>query len=213
MTGQNPNKRSRRARRARPLRVEALENRALLAASTVTITGRPLAGLIQQAQQGKQTASAVINRMLTTLETQLTSGPLADLITGKVNGNGFVVEAQILEARYEQDVDQQHLPQSRTVNPILKMEGQRIVADLVSLNQQSAAGLTCMPGPKGQEGRSSPSRCRQGFCDQRHVFLDGLEVSLQLAYGLDRPAPIAEGEELEPVALRAMGLVERHQLG
>ena len=103
----SPHRRKRRARRVRFLRLESLESRALLSTTTESFTGPSLSDLIQQAQNGKDTAAAAIDRMEQALESQLTSGPLADLTSGTVDGNGFVSEVQSLESSYEQDVDQQ----------------------------------------------------------------------------------------------------------
>jgi hypothetical protein len=97
--------------------------------------------LIQQAYGGRDTSSATISTMLQALQTQLTSGPLADLSAGTVDGNGFITEAQSLEASYAQNVDQQLSPAFPNIDSILKLQGQRIIAGLVSLNQQSTEGL------------------------------------------------------------------------
>jgi len=135
------NRQRRRVGQRRVFRVEALEERALLAASAETFTGPSLTDLIVLARQGTDTAQAGINRMLQALETQLTSGPLADLNNGTVDGNGFVTEVQSLAASYAQNVDQQLLPEFPNVDTLLKLQGQRIVADETSLNQQSSVGL------------------------------------------------------------------------
>ena len=79
--------------------------------------------------------------MLQSLETQLTGGPLADLGSGAVDGDGFVQEVQSLESSYEQNVDQQLSPEFPNVDEILKLAGQAIVADVISLNQQNTVGL------------------------------------------------------------------------
>ena len=79
-----------RVSRGRIFQVESLEQRALLAATAETFTGPSLNDLITLAKDGTDTSSAAINRMLNALETQLTSGPLADLTGGTVDGNGFV---------------------------------------------------------------------------------------------------------------------------
>src|ERR1017187_2259853 len=141
MNFQRKKTRSGRADQGRIFRVEALEVRALLATSTATFSGPSLNDLIALARQGEDTAPAAINRMLTALETQLTSGPLADLNAGTVDGNGFVTEVQSLEASYAQNLDQQLLPSFPNVNTLLKLQGERIVADETSLNQQSSVGL------------------------------------------------------------------------
>ena len=68
-------------------------------------------------------------------------GPLADLSSGAVNGDGFVQEVQSLESSYEQNVDQQLSPEFPHVDEMLKLAGQAIVADVISLNQQNTVGL------------------------------------------------------------------------
>ena len=130
-----------RGSRGRALNVECLEDRKLLAATTETFAGPSLTSLIQQAYGGRDTSIATISTMLQALQTQLTSGPLADLSAGTVDGNGFITEAQSLEASYAQNVDQQLSPAFPNIDTILKLQGQRIVASLVSINQQSSEGL------------------------------------------------------------------------
>jgi hypothetical protein len=133
--------RSRRARRVLSLGPESLETRALLSTATETFTGPSLTDLIQQARSGKDTAPAAFSRMEQALQTQLTSGPLADLNAGTVAGNGFVAEVQGLEASYEQDVDQQISTEFPNVDAIMKLQGQRVVADVIALNQGATVGL------------------------------------------------------------------------
>lgn len=139
--------RNRRARRAQSFGPEILETRALLstasasATSSATFNGPSLSDLIQQARSGTDTAPAAISRMEQALQTQLTSGPLADLKAGKVSGNGFVTEVQNLEASYEQNLDQQLSPEFPVVDAILKLQGQKVVADVIALNQEASVGL------------------------------------------------------------------------
>lgn len=124
---------------------EILESRALLSTTSATagttFNGPSLSDLIQQARSGTDTASAAISRMEQALQTQLTSGPLADLKAGKVSGNGFVTEVQNLEASYEQNLDSQLSPEFPNVNEILKLQGQKVVADVIALNQEASVGL------------------------------------------------------------------------
>jgi len=130
-----------RAGQGRVFRVEALEERALLAASAETFSAPSLNDLIVLARQGHDTAPAAINRVLQALESQLTSGPLADLTAGTVDGNGFVTEVQSLDASYAQNIGQQLLPEFPNVDTLLNLQGERIVADMTSLNQQNSVGL------------------------------------------------------------------------
>ena len=105
-----------------------------------TFVSPSLSGLIAEANRGVNTGPAVINTMLSALQTQLTSGPLADL-NAAPTGDGFVTESQDLVSSYSQSVDQQLLPRFPHIDQILQLQGQRIVADLVSLNQQETVGI------------------------------------------------------------------------
>jgi hypothetical protein len=79
--------------------------------------------------------------MLKALQSQLTSGPLADLNAGTVDGNGFVTEVQSLVGSYGQNVDQQLLPHFVNIDQLLLLQGQRIAFDMVALNQENTVGL------------------------------------------------------------------------
>ena len=92
--------------------------------------------------------------MVQALETQLDSGPLADLTAGTVNGNGFVSEAESLESSYESYADSELLPRFPNVDEMIKLQGQAVVSDLVALNQANSVGLTTTangsrPGQRG----------------------------------------------------------------
>ncbi|SIN75807.1 hypothetical protein SAMN05444166_0675 [Singulisphaera sp. GP187] len=137
----NNHKSERRRARGRVFHAEVLEGRALLTAATESFTGPALSGLIAEAWRGKNTSAAAINLMVGSLQTQLTKGPLADLTSGAVDGNGFIQEVQNLEASFEQDVDRQLLPHFANVDTMIKLQGQRVVADLIALNQQDSVGL------------------------------------------------------------------------
>ena len=119
--------------------VESLEDRALL--STVAFNPPDLKPLIALAHEGENTAAATINKMISSLQSQLLSGPLADLNASTVDGNGFVAEVQSLAASYEANADTQLSPAFPNVDQLIKLQGQRIVADVISLNQQSTVGL------------------------------------------------------------------------
>jgi Bacterial Ig-like domain (group 3) len=120
--------------------LEHLEDRRLLAAATEAFSGPSLSGLISQAYHGKDTAVATIKTMLSALQTQLTAGPLADLNSSAVDGDGFITEVQSLVTSFNQNVDQQLLPHFTHIDNMLKLQGQQVVANLVSLNQQSTVG-------------------------------------------------------------------------
>ena len=118
--------------------VECLEDRRLLA--TGTFNAPSLSGLIAQAWEGQDTSHAAINTMLKALQAQLTSGPLADLQAGTVNGDGYVTEVQSLVGSYAQNVNQQLLPHFVNIDQLLLLQGQRMVADAVALNQENVVG-------------------------------------------------------------------------
>src|SRR5271166_2299101 len=139
MSTQRRESKGRRSARGRVLLLEHLEDRRLLA---TTFTGPSLSGLISQAFSGKDTAQATIKTMLSALQTQLTNGPLADLNSGAVVGDGFITEVQSVVASYNQNVDQQLLPHFTHIDNMLKLQGQQVLANLISLNQQSDVGLT-----------------------------------------------------------------------
>ncbi|QEH32219.1 Bacterial Ig-like domain (group 1) [Aquisphaera giovannonii] len=128
-----------RALRARGFRVEHLEDRRLLATSPFNAPS--LSGLIAEAWQGQDTSRAAIRTMVTALQSQLTGGPLADYTAGTVDGSGLVSEATGLVAGYVQSADSQLLPHFVNIDTILRLQGQKVVADLASLNQQLSAGL------------------------------------------------------------------------
>src|SRR5271165_6913628 len=140
MSTQRSGSKNRRAVRGQVFLLERLEERRLLAAVTEAFTAPSLSGLITQAYQGKDTAEAAIKTMLSALQTQLTNGPLADLNSGAVNGNGFITESQSLVESFNQNVDQQLLPHFTHIDNMLKLEGQAVVAYLVALNQGSTVG-------------------------------------------------------------------------
>jgi hypothetical protein len=121
--------------------VEGLEPRALLAVATESFQAPDLTDLKEMARRGVNTAPAAIDRMVQALETQLTSGPLADLQAGTVDGSGFVQEVAGLVASYQANADQQLSPGAPNVDNLIKLQGARIQADVNALNQQSTAGL------------------------------------------------------------------------
>jgi hypothetical protein len=96
--------------------------------------------LILEADRGKITQPAMISTMIQALEQQLDGGPLADLKSVVVDGPGFVKEVQSLVSTYDHVIGKQ-LPRFQGVDKVLVVEGQRIVADSVSLIQQHTVGL------------------------------------------------------------------------
>jgi hypothetical protein len=130
--------------RRRGISIESLERRALLA-TTETFVAPSLTSLITQAEHGKNTSQAGINLMVDALQSQLQSGPLADLNSGAVTNNGFITEVQSLEASFESNVDLQLSPKFPNIDILLKLQGQRVVSDLIALNQQETVGLITNP--------------------------------------------------------------------
>jgi hypothetical protein len=118
-----------------------LEQRALLAAATETFNLPSLTHLIIQAREGINTAPAAINLVLTSLASQLLSGPLDDLQSGTVDGAGFVTEVQAMQSSYDAAIKDAFIPEFSNVNTLLVLQGQRITADLSALNQQNTVGL------------------------------------------------------------------------
>ena len=138
MNMQRTQSRGRRGARGRIFLLEPLEDRQLLATAS---TWPSLSGLISQALNGKDTSQETIKVMLSALQSQLTSGPLADYNSGTVDGFGMVSEAQSVVAGFNQNVDQQLLPRFPHIDNLLKLQSQQVTASLVSLNQQSFVGL------------------------------------------------------------------------
>jgi hypothetical protein len=124
---------------------EVLESRTLLA-SAATSSGSKIHDAIADARQSTPTAAATINLYLKALETNLLSGPVQNLAVGSVDGNGFVQQAQTLEASYESAVDQELYPAYPRIDTMLKLAGEAVVAEYVSLNQQATVGLISSSG-------------------------------------------------------------------
>jgi hypothetical protein len=121
--------------------VEGLEARALLATGTGAFQAPDLSDLIREAFNGVNTAPAAINREVQALGAQLITGPLADLKAGTVDGDGFIQEVSTLVTSYETTIDQQLSARFPTVSKMMTLQGERILADLSSLNQQATVGL------------------------------------------------------------------------
>ncbi len=186
-----------RAVRRGDFRIEALEQRALLAAATESFNLPSLTHLIIQAREGYNTAPAAINLVLTSLASQLLTGPLADLRSGAASGDEFVTEVQGLESSYEAAVNQAMLPQFPNVDTLLVLQGQRIVADVSALNQQFSVGLLSLTDFASQADTAinglvggplfslhTPltgyATVTQGFESSLHNIVDGLGASVPL---------------------------------
>jgi hypothetical protein len=134
-----------RADRRGDIRFETLEQRALLAAATETFNLPSLQHLIIQAREGVDTAPAAINLVLTSLASQLLSGPLANLHSGAATGDEFVTQVQGMQSSYDSAINTALLPEFPNVDTLLVLQGQRIVAEEVALNQQHSVGLISLP--------------------------------------------------------------------
>ncbi|MGC8641029.1 MAG: beta strand repeat-containing protein [Isosphaeraceae bacterium] len=90
---------------------------------------------------GVEPSVVAIRRSLADLRSQLTTGPLADLNSGAVRGDGFIAEAQSVEQGWKQGIDQKYLPRFKAIDDLLTLQGLRVVADLVSWNEQGFVGM------------------------------------------------------------------------
>lgn len=72
-----------RTQRERRIALEPLETRALLAVANEVFLGPPLTPLKVLAREGVNTAPVAIAWMLSAYESQLASGPIADLQAGR----------------------------------------------------------------------------------------------------------------------------------
>jgi len=136
--------------RRRGIAVESLERRALLTTVTETFVAPSLTSLINQAEKGKNTTPAQIKLMVGALQSQLKTGPLADYNSGAVNGNGFITESQSLEASFEANVETQLGTKFPNNQELIVLQGQRVVANLISENQQATVGLIPTSSLSGQ---------------------------------------------------------------
>ncbi len=136
-----PQRRVRRARRGRRLHLESLESRALLATTAETFTGPSLSDLIQQAQNGQDTAPAAISRMEQALEDaahqRSAGGPRVR------GGRRQWLRVRGAEPRVELRTGSRPaaLPRVPERQRDPQAPGPAGRGDVVSLNQQNAAGL------------------------------------------------------------------------
>ena len=134
-----------RVGRRRGVSIETLETRALLTVASETFVAPSLTTLLTEARKGQNTSVAVISKLEASLQSQLESGPLADLNSGAVTNSGFVQEAQALEASFEQNPTVTKLPRTFTkidVQALVVNQARLVVASLVAENTQATVGLT-----------------------------------------------------------------------
>jgi hypothetical protein len=141
---------SRRFRRCVAVGVECLEGRALLA--TATFSPPDLTGFIEAARNGKNTGPATINTMVSALQNQLTSGPLADLTAGTDTPASFQTAVSDLVTSYQSNVNAQLSPEFPNITNILNLEGTKIESELSALVTQESVGLITSATLQAQAG-------------------------------------------------------------
>jgi|GEM_PF-2661546 len=138
MSGKSGDGQRRRAR-ASAVSVEGLESRALLA--TGAFVAPDLTPYIRAAFHGSNTGPATIQRMLSSLESQLTSGPLADLQSGVDTPDTFATDVNDLITSYQSNVALQLSPRFPTITNILNAEGTKVSSLVAAYETQLEAGL------------------------------------------------------------------------
>lgn len=117
---------------------ESLEARELLAAN---VTWPSLAPYIAAADKGINSGEATIHKMVSALEAQLTSGPLAGLQAGTLNPSTFQSDVAGVVSSFRSYVDGQLLPRFPTIDTILNLQATSIESQLSALDAQETAGL------------------------------------------------------------------------
>jgi hypothetical protein len=181
--------------------LEALEQRTLLAAPAESFNLPSLTHLIIQAREGVDTAPAAINLVVTSLASQLLSGPLADFNSGAVNGDGFVAEVQSMVSAYDSAIKRALVPEFPNVYTLLVLQGQRITADESALNQQNTVGLLS-DSDFATQAENAINALTNGPLFSLHTQLTGyanatqsFEASLHnIADGLGASAPLAPSD-------------------
>ncbi|HWE36999.1 MAG TPA: hypothetical protein VG406_10570 [Isosphaeraceae bacterium] len=128
-----------RRRRALAPGVEGMEGRALLATST-TFVAPSITDLVAGARNGVNTAPATIDRLLGALESQLNSGPLADLNSGAVDQAGYQTEVASLVTSFDQSISTL-LANYPNVLELTTLAADAVPADVAALVQQQSVGL------------------------------------------------------------------------
>src|SRR5262245_19215511 len=81
--------------------LECLEERSLQAATGTAFVFPNVGTVAASARRGARNTPALVTILLTALQSQTTRGPLANLATGAVDGNGFVSEVSSLVASFD----------------------------------------------------------------------------------------------------------------
>jgi hypothetical protein len=100
---------------------------------------------IQAAFHGRNTGPATIQRMLTSLETQLQTGPLAQLQAGTIDMATFATNVNNLVVSYQSNVSLQLSPSFPTITSILTLQGTKVESLVAAVEAQSTAGLITSP--------------------------------------------------------------------
>jgi hypothetical protein len=87
-------------------------------------------------QAGQETVRTTIRRLTGALQAQLTDGLLADLNTGRIDGDGFTSGVAGLVVRFKQDVDRQLLPTRPRMAARLKDQADQLQAQLIAQVRQ-----------------------------------------------------------------------------
>jgi len=129
---------ARRRSRGTAPRIESLEDRSLLATSVFVAPN--ISDLIAAANRGQNTSQATINREISALQSQLRSGPLADLNSSTGTQAAFVSETNALVASFNQVVDGQLLPRYPNVDAQTKSQGARVQSNFLAQNASNPGG-------------------------------------------------------------------------
>lgn len=97
-----------------------------MATGTGTFVAPDLTPYIRAALNGANTGAATIDRMLTSLEDQLTAGPLANLTAGTDTPATFSTEVNNYVVSYQASVSQQLSPRFPNITSILNLNGTKV---------------------------------------------------------------------------------------
>jgi hypothetical protein len=136
-----PGTRRKRSQPIQPLILETLEGRTLLAASLQTFLAPSVADLMRLGTFGINTGPAAIQRFVNSLQSQLNSGPLANLNDFSIIDHEFVEEVQSLKLSFEQSIDTEFQSSAPNIDQLIKLQGQRISADMVAAYRENTADV------------------------------------------------------------------------